>query len=217
MAVSFKLPDGTATDLLGQTAPRFPVRTPEAFVQLVEATNDPRKMPVFFARHRSAILPIAENLRAKSVVAPKSYAEATYYPIHAYKWIAADGTASWVRYTFRPLATPADRLPQHFTGKDRLREEIAARLDVAPVHYAMSVQVAGPKDKPHDPMSVWKSTEVFDAGTITVTGVAADPEADGGIVVFDPTRIVDGIELSEDPILLYRPGAYSESVKRRLQ
>src|SRR3954464_3518690 len=29
MAVSFRLPDATATDLLGQTSPRFPVRTVE--------------------------------------------------------------------------------------------------------------------------------------------------------------------------------------------
>ena len=65
-------------------------------------------------------------------------------------------------------------------------------------------------------MSVWKPREVVDAGTLTVTALADDPEADGGVVVFDPTRIVDGIELSDDPILLYRPQAYSESVKRRL-
>jgi len=217
LSVSFRLPDGTATDLLGQTAPRFPVRTPEAFLQLVEATFDPRKMPVFLARHRGAILPLAENLRAKSVISPRSYAEATYYPIHAYQWIAADGSESWVRYTFRPLATPADRLERKFTGKDRLRDEIAARLSVAPVHFAMEVQVAGRKDDPHNPMSVWKPTTVFDAGTLTITGPAADPEADGGVVVFDPTRIVDGIGLSDDPILRYRPGAYSESVNRRLR
>ncbi len=37
MAVSFRLADGTATDLLGQTAPRFPVRTPEAFLAMVQA------------------------------------------------------------------------------------------------------------------------------------------------------------------------------------
>ncbi len=34
-------------------------------------------------------------------------------------------------------------------------------------------------------------------------------------MVFDPARVVDGIELSEDPILRYRPSAYSESIARR--
>lgn len=216
LAVKFRLPDGTATDLLGQTAPRFPVRTPESFVQLVEATHDPRRLPAFLARHRGAIIPLAENLRAKSVISPRSYAEVAYFPIHAYQWTAPDGTTSWVRFTFRPLARPEDRLEERFSGRDRLREEIVARLAVAPVHFALEVQVAGHKDKPHDPMSVWKSKEVFDAGTLTVSGTLPDPEVDGSVVVFDPTRIVDGIGLSDDPILRYRPGAYSASVERRM-
>jgi catalase len=33
--------------------------------------------------------------------------------------------------------------------------------------------------------------------------------------VFDPTHVVDGIELSDDPILHYRALAYAESVQRR--
>ena len=43
-----------------------------------------------------------------------------------------------------------------------------------------------------------------------------DPESDGRIDVFDPVRIVDGIELSDDPILHARPRAYSVSAYRRL-
>ena len=43
-----------------------------------------------------------------------------------------------------------------------------------------------------------------------------DPEGDGHIEVFDPTRIIDGIELSDDPILHARPKAYSVSAYRRL-
>ena len=38
MAVKFRLPDGSATDLLGQTSPRFPTDSPEEFVQLTEAS-----------------------------------------------------------------------------------------------------------------------------------------------------------------------------------
>ena len=48
-----------------------------------------------------------------------------------------------------------------------------------------------------------------------MTGPVDDPEESGGPVVFDPTRVVDGIELSDDPILRYRPAAYTESVARR--
>ncbi len=213
MSVSFKLPDGTATDILGQTAPRFPVKTPEEFVEITEAARNPRKMPGFLLRHRHAVAPLIANGKAKALVSPKSYAAPTYYPVHAYRWVAADGTGSWVRYVLRPKSSTAPE--GTFTGKHRLREEIAARLAAGPVTYTLEVSVAADGDDPHDPMSVWKNREVFDGGTLTVTGLADDPEADGGVVVFDPTRIVGGIELSDDPILLYRPKAYSESVERR--
>ena len=214
MSVSFKLADGTSTDILCQTAPRFPVRTPEEFVQITEAARNPKKMPGFLLRHRSALAPLAANAKAKALVSPTSYAAPTYYAVHAYKWIAADGTGTWVRYVLRPKASTDPE--GTFSGPHRLREEIDSRLAAGPVTYTLEVSVAAAGDDPHDPMSVWKNREVFDAGTFTITGVTDDPEADGGVVVFDPTRIVDGIELSEDPILLYRAGAYSESVKRRL-
>ena len=50
------------------------------------------------------------------------------------------------------------------------------------------------------------------------TAEVPDPEGGPGSstpVVFDPTRVVDGIELSDDPILRFRPSAYSVSVDRR--
>ena len=214
MSVSFKLPGDTATDLLGQTAPRFPVRTPEAFVAMTEAATNPRKLPAFLLRSPSAIPALVANARAQALVPPASYAVATYYPVHAYRWVAAGGTGSWVRYVLRPQSSTDPE--GTFTGRDRLREEIAARLVAGPVSYTLEVHVAADDDDPHDPRSVWNPREVVDAGTLTVTSLADDPEADGGVVVFDPTRIVDGIELSDDPILRYRPQAYSESVERRL-
>jgi catalase len=65
-------------------------------------------------------------------------------------------------------------------------------------------------------MSVWNA-DWHDAGTIEVTGPDPDREQHGEVVVFDPTRVVDGIELSDDPILRYRAAAYSASVSRRVE
>lgn len=214
MAVSFRLPDGTATDLLGQTAPRFPVRTPEAFLDLVEAAGSPLKLPLFLARHPDALPATLANVRARAIAPPYSYAEVPYYPIHAYRWIAADGSETWVRYRLAPRGGREERPAGEFRGRDRLREEIVARLAAHPVRYALEVQQAGPGDDPHDPMSVWR-TPYADAGTIEVTGPDPAREQGGEVVVFDPTRVVDGIELSDDPILRFRPAVYSVSVSRR--
>ena len=64
-------------------------------------------------------------------------------------------------------------------------------------------------------MSVWRGSRDFVAGWLEITTPEDDHEAQGDVVVFDPTRVVDGIELSDDPILRYRPSAYAVSIERR--
>src|SRR4051794_41729311 len=39
MAVKFYLPDGSRTDVSAQTVPRFPTRTPDAFMNLLRAST----------------------------------------------------------------------------------------------------------------------------------------------------------------------------------
>jgi catalase len=215
MAVSFVLPDGSSTDLLGQTVPRFPVSTPEDFIRLSEVARDRRKLARFVATRPRTALALLANARAKALSPPRSYAEATYFPIHAYRWVTLSGAGTWVRYKLVPRTTPRDRPAGRFTGRDRLREEMRARLDQAPVRFDLAVTVAGPKDRPHDPMSVWRGSRELVAGWLEITTPEDDHEAQGDVVVFDPTRIVDGVELSDDPVLRYRPSAYSVSIERR--
>ena len=52
-------------------------------------------------------------------------------------------------------------------------------------------------------------------GHLEITGLAFDRERDGDVLVFDPTRVTDGIRLSNDPLLQFRREAYAESVLRR--
>ena len=48
-----------------------------------------------------------------------------------------------------------------------------------------------------------------------IAGVETQREHGGDIVVFDPMRVTDGIEPSDDPVLRFRTFAYSASVKLR--
>jgi catalase len=52
-------------------------------------------------------------------------------------------------------------------------------------------------------------------GTLRIEELDRTRERDGDVLVFDPTRVTDGIELSADPILRVRPDAYAVSVERR--
>jgi catalase len=67
-----------------------------------------------------------------------------------------------------------------------------------------------------DASKAWPADrEWADMGLIEVTGPDAQRERDGDILVNDPIRVTDGIELSDDPILRIRTYVYGESVRRR--
>ena len=51
----------------------------------------------------------------------------------------------------------------------------------------------------------------MEVGRLELTGPETEREQGGDILVFDPTRVTDGIDLSDDQILRFRPRAYSAS------
>lgn len=217
LAVSFHLPDGSRTDILGQTAPRFPVNDVDGFFALVKAANQGRawRMPLFLASHPKALASMHVNLPA--LRPPPSFANLSFFPIHAFLWVDADGGSRYVRYTWLPEAGEERISPGagKALGRDYLKEEMAERLSRGPVRWDLQLQIATDGDDPHTPSSVWsKDAETLVAGTLEVSKLVSAEEG-GEPIVFDPARVTDGIELSDDPILAYRPGAYSESFERR--
>jgi catalase len=220
LAVKLYLPDGSRTDIVAQSAPRFPVRTPEAFIELLHAQHPGPamawKLPRFLARHPEVISTLPANLAA--LRPPTSYAACRYYAVHAYRFLDSGGGARFVRYTLVPEAGEARLGPRAAKrrGRDFLQQEIAERLNRGPVRFSLELQIAAPGDNVDDPASIWpKDRQRVSAGTIEITGRETERERDGDVLVFDPTRVVDGIELSDDPVLRFRRGAYSESVSRR--
>jgi catalase len=223
LAVKLYLPDGTRTDVVTVTSPRFPVKTPEGFIELLKAQGAgaaaPLKLLGVLPRH-------PEALRALPAIAPTllprpSYAGLTYYGQHAFKWIDAGGGERWVRYILVPEAPAGKRLSPREAkrrGPDYLREELYERLRAGPVGFAYEVQIASAADPIDDPSAAWpKSRRRVTVGRFEITGLDNDRERGDDVLVFDPTRVTDGIELSGDPVLRFRGPAYSESVARRMQ
>jgi len=213
MAVKLRGADGEPFDLLGQTSSKFPTDDPQVFVELTEAAAKPAKLPLFLLRHPRTAARIFAGTRPGAIAKHRSYADPTYYPLHAYGWLDAEDQLTWVRYELRPAT--AVQTPGTFTGADRLQEEMAARLTQGPVTYELWARLAGKGDDPHRVTSEWRGEEELLVGRIEVTDQLPDPEAGGAPTVFDPAREVDGIVLSDDPILRFRPKAYSESISRR--
>lgn len=220
MAVSFQLPDRSRTDILGQTAPNFPIDTPEGFVELVQANVAGLarlwKFPVFLAKHPDAIPGLPGNLAA--LKPPRSYATRRYYPIHAFKWVNAEGGEQFVRYTWIPEGgeETISQGEAKNLGPDYLQQEMRERLATGPARFNLQLQLAAEGDRTDDPRKSWPDDrETVVAGTLEITELDPGVEQGGEIVVFDPMRLTDGIEPSDDPILHYRPRAYSVSAERR--
>jgi catalase len=215
MAVKFDLGDGGKTDIVGLTLPCFFVRTPEDFIEFTKARLEPEKlMPDFLGAHPEALPAIQAALGAEP---PDSYATCTYNSIHAYRWQDSDGGTRWVRYRFEPEAgertLPGEEAKAR--GRDYLRDEILDRSETA---FRLLVVVADEGDPVDDPTAAWpEERERVEVGRLVLTGPETGRERDGDILVFDPTRVTDGIELSDDPILRFRPKAYSVSVARRTE
>lgn len=225
LAVKLQLPDGQQADILANSIEGFPARTPEdllAFLQAqlpdpVTGQPVPEALPRFLDRHPAARA-FLERLRQKSV--PASYGQASYHGEHAFLFTAADGSCRYGRYHWRPEAEEAslsaDEAGTH--SANFLREELESRLQNGPVVFRLLLQVAAESDPTDDVTALWPADRsLVDLGRLEVTALSPTSAADERRLVFDPTNLTDGINLSADPILLVRSTAYAISYDERSQ
>jgi catalase len=123
-----------------------------------------------------------------------------------------------VRFRWEPEAGEAslDADEARERGRDYLQEELAQRLAEGPAAFRLTVAIAADGDAVDDPTVPWpEDRERAEVGRLELREAGTDRERDGDVLVMDPTRLTDGIELSGDPILSFRPKAYAVSVQRR--
>ena len=220
MAVKFHLPDDRTTDIVSLTLPVFFVRTPEDFLAFLQSQEpDPETGKPDLDRVGAFVNEHPETQKAIGFVmmtmAPASFAGCTFFGIHAFRVTAPDGTERFVRYRWVPRAA-ADTLTDEETralGKEYLHEELAHRLGSEPIVFELQLQLGEDRDDPNDPTTAWpEERELVGAGTMTLTEFAGQ---ECGPMIFDPGRLIDGIERSDDPVLHARSDAYSVSFARR--
>jgi catalase len=223
IAVKFDLPDGKKADILGLHIEGFLVRTPAEFLAFLSAqlpdpaTGKPAAdgVPRFLQSH-PATGAFIERLTKKPI--PASYGQACYYSEHAFKFTAADGSSRFGRYRWVPEAGEAYLAPDD-AGKrstNFLREELEGRLKKGPVSFRLVLQLADEGDPTDDATALWPADRpLVELGRLEVTQISPTSADDERRLVFDPSNITDGIELSKDPILLARSAAYSVSYNHR--
>ncbi len=223
LAVKFQLPEGKNADILALHIEGFIARTPDEFLAFLRAQLPdpatgkpaPDAVPRFLESHPGTRAFI-ERLTKKPI--PASLGQACYYAEHAFRFTAADGSSRFGRYRWMPEAGEAYLSPDDASKRSAnfLREELESRLKNGPVAFRLLLQLAGEGDPTDDATALWPADRpLVELGRLEVTRISPTSDADERRLVFDPTNVTDGIDLSADPILLARSAAYSISFDRR--
>lgn len=223
MAVKFYLPDGTVTDLIGITIPLFFGRTPDEVLEGLKmlkpdpATGKPDEKKLM--QYLSTRPWVANAFKiAKSIPASVSFAQTVFHAIHAFRFVNADDEAQYVRYHWEPEAGEAGQTFEELQKQppSYLFEELEARLRKAPVIFNLVVQLAKDDDPTDDPTAPWPDDRPrVPIGRLELIRPTTVEEIGDPVMLHDPTRLTDGIEPSDDPILAVRRGVYEVSVAHR--
>jgi catalase len=221
MAIRFKLPGNKNTDIVSFAHNGFVVGTGEDFLALQKAVvatdpSQPHPWPieVFLGSHPRA-LKFVQDLHTT----PVSFGNEAFFGNNAFVFVNKAGVKQAGRYQILPVAgtqylSDADAKA---AAPDFLFADLRSRLPKAPVKFGLVLQLPGPGDPTNDGSIVWPADrKTVELGTITVTSVVADSDAAEKALAFDPTRLTDGIELSDDPLPALRSEVYMLSRMHRM-
>jgi catalase len=149
---------------------------------------------------------------------PTSFARENFFSVSAYQFTDASGASRFGRYRIRPAdgAEYLDAAVAAATPANFLFDEIQQRLGKGPVEFRIEVQLSALGDTVDDSTVHWpKDRAQIEFGTLEITGVAANNDAEQRHIIFDPIPRVDGIGSSGDPLLEPRANVYLASGRRR--
>jgi catalase len=224
LALQFQLPMGELHQMAMLNTPVFGAATPRSFYerQLADAPDpatgkrDPEKLKAYEAKFPESK---AQTTWLAGHNPPPSYANVTFYSLHAFKFIDASQGEHWVKWRFEPRDGAQflsdDELAK--TPREFLAQRIVDRTRQAPIAWDMIVSLGEKGDPLDNPSVAWPAERgEIKAGTLTLTRAGEDTAATCEDINFDPNVLSAGVEPSPDPVLAYRSGAYAVSYSRRL-
>ena len=219
LAVKFRLPDGTESDIVSHSFNGFPSATADDFRDFLNAlaasgADAPKPTPIdrYLDTH-----PRAKAFATAPKPAPVSFATLPYFGVNAFRFTNAKGQETYGRYQFIPLAgdhflTDAEAAKK---SPNYLMDEIATRIRQQPARFRLMLQIADKGDKVDDPSITWPaSRRTVELGVISISRVVADNETAQRQILFMPNRVPAGIEPA-DPMIMARSSAYPLSFSHR--
>lgn len=220
LALRFTLPDGDM-DVVVNALKFFPVATGEEFRDLLTAiaksgpdAAKPTPLERFVASHPAA------GKAGATAKTPTSLARQTFNGINAFVLVDAAGRRQAFRWRFVPVEGEDLMAPDAAARQSPtfLMDEIRTRLGRAPAAYRVEAQLAESGDPTDDATKPWpEERRSVVLGTLTLTKPVADSREAEKALLFLPNALVDGVEVSDDPLIDARVQAYAVSFGRRSQ
>jgi catalase len=222
MAIRFHLPGDGKADIVAMSHNGFVVGTAKEFLALQKAVlaTDPGKphpWPIeeFLGTHPRALKFVQENR-----VIPASFSTEAFFSNHAFTFVNKSGVKQAGRYQILPVAGRLDLSDAEAKARsvDFLVQDLKTRLTAGPIKFRLAVQIPNAGDPTNDSSLVWPDDrKTIELGTISIASEVADSAGAEQKLVYDPTHLTDGIELSDDPLPALRARIYSLSASHRQQ
>jgi catalase len=220
IAVRFNIPGGGFTDIVSVSHNGFVVGTGEDFLALFKAiaasgpdAPHPNPVETFLGSH-----PLAAKFVQESSRLPKSFATQAYFSNNAFVLVDGSGKKQAVRYQIEPAAGVSflDSAAAAKAGGNYLFDDLQKRMARGPVVFTLYAQLASPGDQTNDGSIVWPGDRKrVTLGVIRLTKVEPNQEELQRSLQFNPTFLVSGVELSDDPLVPLRSAVYALSVAHR--
>jgi catalase len=222
LGLQFSLPNGELWRTAMINLPVFPVRTPEAFAEMLIASKpdpntskpDPATMQAFLARH-------PETVKALTVIkgqpVSSGFGNSTFHGLNAFRFINSAGDSIPVRWLMTPMqpfqAASTGSAPQ---DKNFLFDALIAAIHRQPLQWRLIIIIGQPDDPTNDASIPWPAErQQVDVGTLTLDRVESDETSAATDINIDPLVLPAGIKPSDDPLLSARSVVYSQSFRRR--
>jgi catalase len=221
IAIRFHLPDVNGkrahTDIIAHSTKYFPTRTGAEFLEFLKAATGPNAaeaVPEFLGRH-----PETARFLQDPKPSPVSFATQHYFGVTAFKYIK-DGKATLLRYRVVPVAGEQYVSDEELKTKSAtyLFDETPKRLESGPIEFKLLAQIAEEGDITDNATEIWpEERKIVELGRIKIEKALSDEESlkQQKHIIFDPIPRVEGVDVSDDPLLEVRANVYLISGKQR--
>jgi catalase len=218
MAVKFHMPGRAEVDIVMLAVKTFPMATGEGFRDLLMVISEspdgapkPTRLDEFAASHPTVLASF------NTAGTPDSFAHEEYRGLNAFIFVDKAGRRQAVRYIMTPeelVYLTADEAARH--SADFLIDDLPQRIAKKRVVFHFKAQLAEAGDQTKDPSQPWPNDrQVVELGVLTLHKALANSREVQKDLLFLPTNLPDGIELSDDRMPVIRSAVYGVAFARR--